>query len=62
MVNCTEIFITLQFLRVRIPITSRNLFVFSFPSATIEATNAATVLKNSPPSKNERARLRNGAL
>mmetsp|Transcript_34611 Transcript_34611/g.73717 ORF Transcript_34611/g.73717 Transcript_34611/m.73717 type:complete len:290 (-) Transcript_34611:287-1156(-) len=61
-VNCIESFITLQFLLYTIPTTSRSLRVFSFPSAIIAATNAATVLKNSPPSMKDIARLRNGAL
>mmetsp|Transcript_15940 Transcript_15940/g.34371 ORF Transcript_15940/g.34371 Transcript_15940/m.34371 type:complete len:265 (+) Transcript_15940:355-1149(+) len=61
-VNCIDIFITLQFLLYTIPTTSLNLLVFSFPNATIAATNAATVLKNNPPSINDIAKLKNGAL
>mmetsp|Transcript_18026 Transcript_18026/g.38888 ORF Transcript_18026/g.38888 Transcript_18026/m.38888 type:complete len:466 (+) Transcript_18026:227-1624(+) len=61
-VNRMESFATVQFLLTTISATSHSLRVFSFPSAMTAATNAAAVPKNSPPSTNEKARLRNGAL
>jgi hypothetical protein len=62
MVNCIDIMITLQFLLSTIISTSLALLVFSLPNATAPPTIAANVPKNSPPSRNDTARLTNGAL
>jgi hypothetical protein len=61
-VNCIDIMTTLQFLLKTIINTSLALLVFSLPKATAPPTIAAKVLKNNPPSKNDTARLTNGAL
>jgi hypothetical protein len=53
---------TSQFLLHKMPATSLNLLVFSFPKAYTAAKLAATVLKNNPPNRKLNARLKNGAL